>query len=161
MCRDFMGIWHKMISRGENMATAEQIKLLMELLREAGPADYFKTLDQRQMGMEAILHMLLESGETVTAGSISEEMNVSTARVAVLLRKMAEKGLVTKETDAVDARVTVVRLTEAGRKTAEEKRSMAFRQMGAVIDRVGMDRMLEFAAVLKEIKAVMKCPKED
>lgn len=150
-----------MISRGENMATAEQIKLLMELLREAGPADYFKTLDQRQMGMEAILHMLLESGETVTAGSISEEMNVSTARVAVLLRKMAEKGLVTKETDAVDARVTVVRLTEAGRKTAEEKRSMAFRQMGAVIDRVGMDRMLEFAAVLKEIKAVMKCPKED
>ena len=143
------------------MATAEQIKLLMELLREAGPADYFKTLDQRQMGMEAILHMLLESGETVTAGSISEEMNVSTARVAVLLRKMAEKGLVTKETDAVDARVTVVRLTEAGRKTAEEKRSMAFRQMGAVIDRVGMDRMLEFAAVLKEIKAVMKCPKED
>lgn len=161
MCRDFMGIWHKMISRGENMATAEQIKLLMELLREAGPADYFKTLDQRQMGMEAILHMLLESGETVTAGSISEEMNVSTARVAVLLRKMAEKGLVTKETDAVDARVTVVRLTEAGRKTAEEKRSMAFRQMGAVIDRVGMDRMLEFAAILKEIKAVMKCPKED
>lgn len=161
MCRDFMGIWHKMISRGENMATAEQIKLLMELLREAGPADYFKTLDQRQMGMEAILHMLLESGETVTAGSISEEMNVSTARVAVLLRKMAEKGLVTKETDTVDARVTVVRLTEAGRKTAEEKRSMAFRQMGAVIDRVGMDRMLEFAAVLKEIKAVMKCPKED
>lgn len=161
MCRDFMGIWHKMISRGENMATAEQIKLLMELLREAGPADYFKTLDPRQMGMEAILHMLLESGETVTAGSISEEMNVSTARVAVLLRKMAEKGLVTKETDAVDARVTVVRLTEAGRKTAEEKRSMAFRQMGAVIDRVGMDRMLEFAAVLKEIKAVMKCPKED
>lgn len=156
-----MGIWHKMISRGENMATAEQIKLLMELLREAGPADYFKTLDQRQMGMEAILHMLLESGETVTAGSISEEMNVSTARVAVLLRKMAEKGLVTKETDTVDARVTVVRLTEAGRKTAEEKRSMAFRQMGAVIDRVGMDRMLEFAAVLKEIKAVMKCPKED
>lgn len=150
-----------MISRGENMATAEQIKLLMELLREAGPADYFKTLDQRQMGMEAILHMLLESGETVTAGSISEEMNVSTARVAVLLRKMAEKGLVTKETDTVDARVTVVRLTEAGRKTAEEKRSMAFRQMGAVIDRVGMDRMLEFAAVLKEIKAVMKCPKED
>lgn len=150
-----------MISRGENMATAEQIKLLMELLREAGPADYFKTLDQRQMGMEAILHMLLESGETVTAGSISEEMNVSTARVAVLLRKMAEKGLVTKETDAVDARVTVVRLTEAGRKTAEEKRSMAFRQMGAVIDRVGMDRMLEFAAILKEIKAVMKCPKED
>lgn len=161
MCRDFMGIWHKMISRGENMATAEQIKLLMELLREAGPADYFKTLDPRQMGMEAILHMLLESGETVTAGSISEEMNVSTARVAVLLRKMAEKGLVTKETDTVDARVTVVRLTEAGRKTAEEKRSMAFCQMGAVIDRVGMDRMLEFAAVLKEIKAVMKCPKED
>lgn len=150
-----------MISRGENMATAEQIKLLMELLREAGPADYFKTLDQRQMGMEAILHMLLESGETVTAGSISEEMNVSTARVAVLLRKMAEKGLVTKETDTADARVTVVRLTEAGRKTAEEKRSMAFGQMGAVIDRVGMDRMLEFAAVLKEIKAVMKCPKED
>ncbi len=138
------------------MATEEQIRLMMELLREAGPADYFKTLDQRQMGMEAILHMLLESRKTVTAGSISEEMGVSTARVAVLLRKLAEKGLVTKETDAVDARVTVVRLTEA-----EEKRSMAVRQMGAAIDKVGMERMLEFAAVLKEIKEAMKCPKKD
>lgn len=143
------------------MATEEQIRLMMELLHEAGPADYFKTLDQRQMGMEAILHMLLESRKTVTAGSISEEMGVSTARVAVLLRKLAEKGLVTKETDAVDARVTVVRLTEAGRKIAEEKRSMAVRQMGAAIDKVGMERMLEFAAVLKEIKEAMKCPKKD
>lgn len=81
--------------------------------------------------------------------------------MAVLLRKLAEKGLVTKVTDAVDARVTVVRLTEAGRKIAEEKRSMAVRQMGAAIDKVGMERMLEFAAVLKEIKEAMKCPKKD
>ncbi len=38
---------------------------------------------------------------------------------------------------------------------------MAVRQMGAAIDKVGMERMLEFAAVLKEIKEAMKCPKKD
>ncbi len=92
---------------------------------------------------------------------LSEAMNVSTARMAVLLRKMSEKGLIVKETHALDGRVTVVRLTEHGEAIAGKKREEALRQIGAVIDKVGMERMQEFIRISKEIKEVIRCPEFD
>ncbi len=143
------------------MASREQIELLRRQLWEAVPMDFCKQIDQKQAGMEAILQLLLEADQTVTAGMLSEAMNVSTARMAVLLRKMSEKGLIVKETHALDGRVTVVRLTEHGEAIAGKKREEALRQIGAVIDKVGMERMLEFIRISKEIKEVIRCPEFD
>lgn len=136
------------------MASREQIELLRRQLWEAVPMEFCKQIDQKQVGMEAIL----EADQTVTAGMLSEAMNVSTARMAVLLRKMSEKGLIVKETHALDGRVTVVRLTEHGEAIAGKKREEALRQIGAVIDKVGMERMQEFIRISKEIKEVIRCP---
>lgn len=143
------------------MASREQIELLRRQLWEAVPMEFCKQIDQKQVGMEAILQLLLEADQTVTAGMLSEAMNVSTARMAVLLRKMSEKGLIVKETHALDGRVTVVRLTEHGEAIAGKKREEALRQIGAVIDKVGMERMLEFIRISKEIKEVIRCPEFD
>lgn len=140
------------------MVSREQIELLRKQLWEAAPMEFCKQIDQKQVGMEAILQLLLEADQTVTAGMLSEAMNVSTARMAVLLRKMSEKGLIVKETHALDGRVTVVRLTEHGEAIAGKKREEALRQIGAVIDKVGMERMLEFIRISKEIKEVIRCP---
>lgn len=143
------------------MASREQIELLRRQLWEAVPMEFCKQIDQKQVGMEAILQLLLEADQTLTAGMLSEAMNVSTARMAVLLRKMSEKGLIMKETHALDGRVTVVRLTEYGEAIAGKKREEALRQIGAVIDKVGMERMLEFIRISKEIKEVIRCPEFD
>lgn len=143
------------------MASREQIELLRRQLWEAVPMEFCKQIDQKQVGMEAILQLLLEADQTLTAGMLSEAMNVSTARMAVLLRKMSEKGLIVKETHALDGRVTVVRLTEYGEAIAGKKREEALRQIGAVIDKVGMERMLEFIRISKEIKEVIRCPEFD
>lgn len=140
------------------MVSREQIELLRKQLWEAVPMEFCKQIDQKQVGMEAILQLLLEADQTVTAGMLSEAMNVSTARMAVLLRKMSEKGLIVKETHALDGRVTVVRLTEHGEAIAGKKREEALRQIGAVIDKVGMERMQEFIRISKEIKEVIRCP---
>lgn len=143
------------------MASREQIELLRRQLWEAVPMEFCKQIDQKQVGMEAILQLLLEADQTLTAGMLSEAMNVSTARMAVLLRKMSEKGLIVKETHALDGRVTVVRLTEYGEAIAGKKREEALRQIGAVIDKVGMERMLEFIRISKEIKEVIRSPEFD
>lgn len=141
------------------MATIEQIEFLRKQLWDQSPAEFLKNFDQKQAGMHAILHLLFETSETVTAGMISDEMNVSTARVAVLLRKMVEKGLIRKETHALDARVTIVKLTEFGQDIAQNERDDVIRRLGAAIDKIGMDRMLEFVSISKELKAIMGDPK--
>ena len=88
-------------------------------------------------------------------------MNVSTARVAVLLKKLEAKGLIVKETDLSDARVTAVRLSAEGRAAAEKMRDALYSQVGLLIDRIGMERLSDFAKTLGEIQKIVKRPDID
>lgn len=137
------------------MATPEQIETVLHALEVSYPKILFRTMDEAQAGIGAVLRLLSGTNETVTAGKIADEMNVSTARVAVLLKKMAAKGLIVKESDAEDARVTVVRLSQKGRETAAFIRKNVRAHIGEVIDKVGMDRMLEYAEISRQIQDTM------
>lgn len=141
------------------MATRVQIEMMLERLERAYPADFFKHVDETQAGIGAVLRLLYKSSDTVTAGKISDVLMVSTARVAVLLKKMAAKGLITKERSPIDARITVVKLTKYGAETVEEICRQMYRQMGIVIDTVGEERLLEFIAIAEDIKKAMTPPK--
>lgn len=140
------------------MATKEQIDTLIKELKKVKPTNFVTKIDETSAGIGAVLRYLYESKETVTAGKISSFMNVSTARVAVLLKKMEAKGLIVKETGVEDARTTVVKLSDSGRQTVEKMQADLCREIGNVIDQVGMERMLEFIAITKEIHEVVKGP---
>lgn len=138
------------------MATNEQIEILLEKLKQAPPSEYFQKFDMNAAGIRAILKLLNETDSKVTAGKISERMNVSTARVAVLLRKMEAKGLIEKERDITDARVVVVKLSEHGKQVADKFKENVYTHISELIDKIGMEKMLEFAEISNEIHAVMK-----
>lgn len=140
------------------MATQEQIETLLEQLKKAPPAECFQNFDISTAGIRAILKFLSETDEKVTAGKISEHMNVSTARVAVLLKKMAAKGLIEKENDSSDGRVVIVKLSEQGRGTAQKLTADLYAHLGEMIDKIGLERMLEFAAISQEIRSVVTKP---
>ena len=128
----------------------------MEQLKKAPPAECFQNFDMSTVGIRAILKILNETDSKVTAGDLSEHMKVSTARIAVLLKKMEAKGLIEKEHDSADGRVVVVKLTDNGKEIADEFKENLYAHIGEMIDNIGMDRMLEFAAVSNEIQALMK-----
>lgn len=138
------------------MAAREQIEILLKELEKAPPSEHFQSIDKNVAGIRAILKYLNMTEDKVTAGKISEHMGVSTARVAVLLKKMTAKGLIEKEADPTDARLVVVKLSEQGKETAQRIQASIHAQIGEMIDRVGMERMLEFAAISNEIHSVMK-----
>lgn len=140
------------------MATQEEIELLLNKLKKSPPSDGFKDIDKSAAGVCAVLRYLYETDETVTAGKISEKMGISTARVAVILKKMVAKGLIEKENDASDGRVVVVRLTEYGRERAKKIKENIYKQVAVMIDTIGMERMLEFAEISKEIHSLMQKP---
>lgn len=145
------------------MATKEQIETLMEQLKKAPPSECFEKFDMSTAGIRAILKILNETDDKVTAGDLSECMNVSTARIAVLLKKMTAKGLIEKEHDSADGRVVVVKLTDRGKEIADKFKENLYNHIGETIDKVGMDRMMEFVEISKEIHSVMQsnCSKID
>ncbi|MDD6798905.1 MAG: MarR family winged helix-turn-helix transcriptional regulator, partial [Firmicutes bacterium] len=132
------------------MATEEQVALVLEYLEKVKPADFFKTFNDISVGSGAVLRYLFETGGEVTAGNISDFMHVSTARVAVLIKKMVLQGLVTKESRADDARITVVHITPAGEEQIRRMRDEMFSQVSKVIDKVGMERVMEFLTTFEE-----------
>lgn len=138
------------------MATSRQIAQVMTTLRQLQPAPCFKLLNEAQMGAGAVIRYLREAEGEVSAGNIADFMGVSTARVAVLLRKMAAKGLIVKETSPTDGRVTIVRLSEAGEKTAEAMKENICHRVGQIIDRLGMERMEDFLESVREIATLMQ-----
>lgn len=140
------------------MATKIEIEWILVHLDQFHPQFLLEKFNESAAGIGAALRCLYESEGAVTAGNISEFMGVSTARVAVLLKKMAARGLITKEPSADDARITVVKLTEEGWEMANQIHDEVYHNIAAIIDKVGMHRLLEFFSVAKEIHEVVKCP---
>lgn len=138
------------------MATKEQIEYIVRELPKAHPANFFKVFNDSNTGIGFAIKLLYAAEDNrLSAGAISEAMGVSTARVAVLLKKMEGKGLITRESDRADARVTVVCLSEAGKTVAAQMQENMLGHISYVIDTVGMEKLKQFIALSVEVKAAM------
>ncbi len=138
------------------MATQEQIDQILELMEQTQAGSFFDHVDHTQVGIGAVMRILRQAEHPVTAGAIAQIMGVSTARVTVLLKKLEVKGLIVRERDWLDARVTNVCLTEQGVQADDAIRAQIAQKVGAVIDAVGMERMLEFSAIAREIGQALR-----
>lgn len=143
------------------MATAEQIKRFLTEFQTVQPTELWTRVNQSQVGIGAVLRMLYEAEEPVTAGNISDTLQVSTARVAVLLKKTVSKGLIVKETAPKDARITIVRLTEHGSEVVRQMKAELREQIGILIDQIGEERLHDFLEIAVEIRKTIQPPHVD
>ena len=137
------------------MATKEQIDTLFRELEKAPPSEHFKYFDESTAGIQAILKYLNTTEKEASAGKISNHIKVSTARTAVLLKKMEAKNLIERKPDPDDGRMVIVKLSEHGKQKASAIHENVCRSLGEMIDKVGMDRMLEFVEISNEIHKLM------
>ncbi len=137
------------------MATRKDIEFVWERLKGLNNVRFFKVIGDGNAGFGAVLKLLYEAEAPLTAGNISEFMHVSSARVAVLLKKMSEQGLITRSGDKNDARVVMITLSPKGIEKAQEIEAKIFGEISAVVDRVGMDRICEFISISEEIRSVL------
>ena len=98
------------------MATQKQIDDIVQIFNCERPKMPLRDINAVNMGVGAVIRYLHESkGETdVTAGDISEFLHVSTARVAVLLRKIELATLFPDMCEAVLSESIIGRARTAG-----------------------------------------------
>lgn len=137
------------------MATGEQVEWLTARLWETRPREFVNRLNETQAGIGAVLKLLCQEKRALTAGEISERMQVSSARIAVLLKKMEAKNLVVRSKDASDRRITVVSLSDNGQNVVRQIEAEVYRQVEQLIDRIGMERLREFVATAGEIRRMV------
>lgn len=138
------------------MATKEQVEYVLKYLEKFKPQEVFKQTSEVNAGIGAVIKILSESHGAVSAGTISEKVGISTARTAVLLKKMVKHNLITKSRADFDGRKTMVVLTEYGLKTAEEMQKNLLERLEKTIDAIGMDKIEKFISLFTEIQAFIK-----
>lgn len=138
------------------MATQEEISSFAQRYFECMKRPFGSKMEKTNFGIGLVLRYLAEAGHTVSSGEISRYMNVSTARVAVILRSMCEKELITKTEDSADARKTLVSLTEKGLERIRKTKAEMMELMTEIINTVGLERMEQYLETLKEINSVVE-----
>ena len=137
------------------MDSDKEVLRLLQEFNSINPLEFMQKIDVQSMGIGNVLCFLMCSGKEVSAGEISEYMHVSTARVAVLLKKMADKGLITKQSDPSDGRRVMVSITDEGKAAFLEKQKEILLYGGAVVDHFGVERIEEFIESCRQIREVV------
>ncbi|MBP5417665.1 MAG: MarR family transcriptional regulator [Clostridiales bacterium] len=137
------------------MASEKEVIELLQEFSSIHPLEFLQKLDVQSMGISNVLCFLMCSDHEVTAGEISEYMNVSTARVAVLLKKMADKGLIEKRTDPSDGRKVMVAITDSGKALFQEQQREILLYSGAIVDHFGVEKIKEFIDSCRQISQIV------
>ena len=143
------------------MVSDQEVLELLEEFNSIKPLEFLQRIDIQSMGICHVLGFLLASDHKVTAGEISEYMNVSTARVAVLLKKMADKNLIIKKADPKDARKVLVSITKDGKEHFNERQKEILLYGGAVVDHFGKERIENFIETCREIREIVASVEAD
>ncbi len=142
------------------MATLEEVNLIIQRVEAFRTADLIRKLMEAETGIGSVLRILHQAERPVTSGMISRSLGVSTARIAVLLKKLEGKGLIIRTAGADDARTTLVGLTEQGLEYTEYMYADLCAEIGRLIDHLGLERLLEFVSIAEEIVSIMKGPSD-
>ena len=137
------------------MSTRDEARELLLKIRSCRPRSFFGKVDESQRGTGFVLNYLRESDHEVVAGELARELGVSTARIAALLKTMEKNGLIVRQRSAEDARLTVVRITQAGGECYERMREQILEKIELLIEKVGKDDLEEFIRISNKIREAL------
>lgn len=97
--------------------------------------------------MFAILYILRQGG-IVLPSEISNEMNISSARVAAILNNLENKGFITRQIDKSDRRKILVDLTQKGMALAEKHNQMVVNITARMLELLGEHDARELVRII-------------
>jgi len=95
---------------------ASELLNSMQSLHKARP---HKHINEALQGEAFVLHFIAHHDHDVMPSEISQEMDVSSARIAFALNSLARKKLITRHINIKDRRKVIVKATEKGKELAD------------------------------------------
>ncbi len=138
------------------MKDKEKIDMIFEHLMGNSSQELLKLFNDSNSGMGAVFRILKSSSAPITASKISELMDVSEARMTVLLKKMQNRGYIIKEKSGSDARVSYIKLTDLGNAEAENLHDILCQNIAIIVDAVGIEKIEQYIRLNDEINSAIR-----
>ena len=136
------------------MAEQKDIDYVISRFFSKKPGEFSKKFSEDNAGINFVLKILDDAGTPLSAGEISKRSCVSTARVAVLIKKMQDKGLIKREEDENDRRKALVSITEKGSSEVRHSKELFIKMVGRLIDEIGIDEIKQFFMTSEKIARI-------
>lgn len=132
---------------------------IVNLLQEVYYSEFFSNIMQLCQGeATALLFLNDNSDKTVNPAQISEELNITRQRVTAILAGLRKKGFVSMELDEKDRRRMNVAITAEGTKYITSKAERAEKYLDILIDKMGIENIVNFA---RQLNTAAKCIDEN
>ena len=110
-----------------------------------------RRVSQMIRGEHFVLNYLFMNSGQAQPKELSMAMDVSTARIAVLLNRLEEKGFVLRTADPEDNRRVIVTLLEPGRQEVERTRTEVRGCMAEMLERLGPEDAEAYLRIQKKL----------
>lgn len=137
------------------MVSREEVQAFTNRLYSSIPRSFYDRLEATQRGFGFVLSFLENAEGEVICGDLSKKLNVSTARISALLKRMEQYGYVKRHASVEDGRRTVVEITPAGTSYIDELREQTFSRIEKLLDSVSREDLETFIRISHRIREVM------
>lgn len=100
----------------------------------------------------AMMYLYHNKDKDVTAGDLAKKLDCSSARIAVLIKKLEEKNFIIKKKSESDQRVTIVSLTDTGEEFITKIFEHSILEMKNYVNYIGSEKMEYLIGILDDTK---------
>ncbi|MGM9881832.1 MAG: MarR family winged helix-turn-helix transcriptional regulator [Bacilli bacterium] len=130
-------------------------EILFQELRSINSASLIEVLNEFNRGEIGVLNYLVFDKDEVSAGELSEKLNVSTARIASILNSLENKEYIKRKEDNLDKRKTLVIVTTKGKDLVTSAKKEIINKIKKVIEEVGYDEIRDYLKTALKIRNVL------
>lgn len=133
----------------------DKINELLKFISEKNPFKFLEDLHNQNTGKTFILKYLHDNKKEAKAGELATALGVSTARIAMLLKKLEAKKYIIRTSSKEDSRITLVSLTNEGEKYIIKKMKSITSKLKKIINSIGVNKVEDFIKVALTISIII------
>ncbi len=137
------------------MAKKEDVYYALELFHNNRPQKIFDEMNKSEVGLFAVLKCIHESEQELTSADICKSLSFSSARMAVLIKKLEAKGIVTKTNSTQDSRSKILKLSQKGNELAQKLKEHMYNTMDKVVEEFGIDELNDMFKKLSKLREIL------
>ncbi len=123
----------------------------MEVMNQFRKHNTHKPISDAMHGEIFVLHYISHHHRSVIPSEISNELGISTARVAATLNSLEKKGLITRRIDLEDRRRILVEVTPEGKEQVDKHFQMIMDKTANMLRYLGEEDAKELIRILKRL----------
>ena len=118
----------------------------------------FSNFNKGELG---VLRHLNSIKKEISSGEISNNLNVSTARVASILKSLESKHLILRKNDSDDKRKILIDITDEGVKLMNNINNEVSKRIEYLVNKIGLVDFEKYLDLTLKISDILNCYEEE